>query len=100
MDPYLIPLIVVPTGITIVASLLKNRLWKWVLLFLATLLFWVILQPSVQWAFTHPFNPNDGAPRTFALLFGWAYGLLLVVIPTYWISKGIQLIRKRTNPNP
>ena len=82
--------------ITIAASLLKNGLWKWMLLLLAILTYWGFLQPFVQWAYSHPFNPNDGGPKVFALLFGWAYGLILVVIPTYWISKGIQwLVRKK-----
>ena len=91
----MIPLFVIPAGITIVASLLKNREWKWILLLIATVIFWGILQPSVHWAYQHPFNQNDGGPKAFALLFGWAYGLLMVIIPTYWISKVFQLINKK-----
>ena len=83
--------------ITIAASLLKNKLWKWALLILAVVTFWAILQPLVHWAYAHPFNPSDGAAKVTALLLGWVYGLILVVIPTYWISKGIQwLLKKRT----
>lgn len=95
MNPYAIPLYAAPALITIAASLLKNRLWKWILLFLAILAYWGLLQPYVQWAYSHPFNPNDGGPKVFALLFGWAYGLILVVIPTYWISKGVQWLAKK-----
>lgn len=95
MNPYSIPLFAIPALITVAASLSKKRLSKWGLLLLAVITFWGILQPSVYWAFTHPFNPNDGGPKTFALLFGWAYGLILVVVPTYWISKGVQWIAKK-----
>jgi zinc transporter ZupT len=94
MNPYTIPLFAIPAGITIAASLLKNKAWKWILLLLATFIFWGLLQPSVHWAYTHPFNPNDGGPKTFAFLFGWAYGLIIIVVPTYWISKGIQHLKK------
>jgi len=95
MNPYSIPLYAVPGLITIAASLVKNRPWKWLLLLLAVLLFWGLLQPYVQWEYSNPFTPKDGGPKTFALLFGWAYGLIMVVIPTYWTSKGIQLLMKR-----
>ena len=96
MNPYVIPEYAIPALLTVAASLLKNKLCKWALLLLAILVFWGILQPSVHWAYSHPFNPNDGGPKTFALLFGWAYGLILVVIPTYWISKGIQWLVRKT----
>jgi len=97
MNPYSIPLIIVPLGITVAASLTRKKLWKWSLLLFAVAVFWGILQPSVDWAFSHPFNPNDGAPKTFAFLFGWVYGLVLVIIPTYWISRGIQCIFRKKN---
>ena len=93
MNPYQIPLILLPAGITVVCSFLKQRALKWSLLLLATLTYWAILQLYVQWAYSHPFNPSDGGVRTGAFVFGWAIGLILVVIPTYWISKGIQFIR-------
>ena len=95
MNPSTIPLFAIPAGITIAASLFKNRAGKWILPVVATVIFWGILQPSVHWAYMHPFNPNDGGPKTFALLFGWAYGLIMVVVPTFWISKGLQLINKK-----
>jgi hypothetical protein len=95
MNPYFIPLYAAPMLITTTASLLNNKLWKWVFLLLAILTYWGILQLSVQWAYSHPFNPDDGGPKVFALLFGWAFGLVIVVIPTYWLSKGIQWLVKK-----
>jgi len=95
MNPYLIPVFIIPALLTVKASLSPNKLWKWTLLLLAVITFWGILLPSVDWAYSSPVNTNDGSPRAFALLFGWAYGLILVVIPTYWTSKGIQWIVKK-----
>lgn len=74
------------------ASFLKNKWMSRGLLLTATVAFWVILQPHVHWTFSHPFNPNDGGPKVFALFFGWAYGLVLIVTPLYWISRGTQAI--------
>ena len=95
MNPYTVTMVGIPVLLSVIASLAKKPVIKWTLLILATAIYWVILQKYVNWAFTHPFNPNDGGPRTFAYLFGWLYGLIIVIIPTYWISKGTQCLVKR-----
>ncbi len=96
MNPYLIPLIAVPAGITLFASFLKRKWIRRILLLVAAAAFWAIRLPHVDWAYSHPFNPNDGGPKMLALFFGWAYGLILVVMPVYWISRGAQaIIRER-----
>jgi len=41
------------------------------------------LLQSVDWNFTHPFDPNDGGPRTFASVFGWLYALIWPIGPTF-----------------
>lgn len=95
MNPYSIPLFAMPALMAIAASFLKNRWEKWLLLLLAIVTFWAILQPAVHWAFAHPFNPADGAAKAFAWLFGWAYGLIEVILPAYWISKGFQWLARK-----
>jgi hypothetical protein len=98
MNPYTIPLIAVPAGITLYASFRNNKWIRRGLLFAATVVFWVIANIHVDWTFTHPFNPDDGGPRMGALVFGWAVGLILIVMPLYWVSRGIQAVaRKRTS---
>ncbi len=97
MNPYLITMIGIPALLSGSASFIKKPIIKWILLVIATVVFWAILQKYVDWAYTHPFNPNDGGPRTFAYLFGWVYGLIIVIIPTYWISKVIQWLVKKRN---
>lgn len=95
MNPYTIPLIAVTAGLTLYASFRKNKWIRRGLLLAATVAFWVILNFEVDWTFTHPFNPDDGGPRVFALMFGWAFGLILIVIPLYWISRGIQTVARK-----
>ena len=84
---------------SIAASCFRKRVLRYYVLLVATVTFWGILQSRVGWAFSHPFNPNDGGPRTFAFLFGWLFGIVVFVAPSYWASKGIQCwIRKRQAP--
>ena len=94
MNPYSIPLVAVPVVLSIVASLGENKWMRRGLFVVAIAAFWAILQPHVHWTFSHPFDPNDGGPKVFALLFGWAYGLILVT-PIFWVSIGAQAIVKR-----
>lgn len=92
MNPYEIPLIAVPAAITIFASFVKTRWIRRGLLLVATAVFWFILQLLVDWAYSHPFDPDDGGPRAFAFLFGWLFGIILVITPVYWASRGIQSV--------
>jgi hypothetical protein len=95
MNPDTIPLIAVPAGLTLDASFRDHKWIRRGLLLAATVAFWVILNFHVDWTFTHPFNPDDGGPRMFALFFGWAFGLILIVTPLYWISRGIQAVARK-----
>ena len=92
MNPFTIPLFVVPAAITIYASLVKRRWIRFGLLLVASAVFWFVLPMHVHWTFSHPFNPNDGGPKAFAIVFGWLIGLVLVVTPVYWTSRVIQWI--------
>ena len=92
MNPFTIPLIAIPVAITFYASFVKGRWARLGLLLVATKVFWLFLQAHVDWTFTNPFEPNDGGPRTVAFLLGWLYGLVLVIAPVFWSSKGIQWI--------
>lgn len=95
VNPYTIPLIVVPAAITIYASSVGRRWVRISLLLVATVVFWIVLQPHVHWTFSHPFNPNDGGPKAVALLFGWVYGLVFVITPVYLVTRIIHRIRQR-----
>ena len=95
MNPYTIPLVVVPVAITIYASSVRRRWVRIGLLVFATAVFWLVLQPHVHWTFSHPFNPNDGGPKAVALLFGWVYGLVFLIAPVYLVSRAIHRARQR-----
>lgn len=97
MNPYTIPLVVFPAAITIYASFVTRRWLRISLLCFATVLFWLVLQLHVDWTFSHPFNPDDGGPKAFALLFGWVFGLVFVITPIYFVSRVIRRIRQRCN---
>lgn len=99
MNPYSIPQFLLTALLALAASFQSRRLWKWLLLLSAVLTFWAFLQPAVHWAFSHPFNPNDGAAKVSALLFGWAVGLVAVVLPVYGISRGVQALARMRAPN-
>ena len=92
MNPYTVPLVAVPAAITVFASVVKARWIRRSVLLLATAVFWLILQLHVHWTFSHPFDPDDGGPKAFAFLFGWLFGIVLVITPAYWISRGIQSV--------
>ena len=103
LNPYSIPQFLLSALLALAASFQPRRSWKWLLLFSAVLTFWAFLQPAVHWAYSHPFNPSDGAAKASALLFGWAVGLIGVVLPVYWISRGAQALaqkRKRNKGTP
>ena len=95
MNPYTIPLIVIPAAITIYASFVGRRWVRISLLLAATVVYWLVLQLQVHWTFSQPFNPNDGGPKAFASLFGWVYGLVFVVTPVYWVAIVIRRIRQK-----
>ena len=63
---------------------------------LATIVYGYLLCCFVDWAFTHPFNPADSGPRAFAAGFGWIPGLLFVVLPFYWLARGLRFTLKKS----
>ena len=94
MNPYTLPLYLIPALMTFIGALAEKRITQVICIVMATCVFWLLLQGSVDWAYTHPFNPDDGAARSFAILFGWFYGLLIVILPTYFITR---FSKKRLN---
>lgn len=95
VNPYTIPLMVVPAAITIYAAFVPRRWVRISLLLAATVVFWFVLPLHVHWTYSHPFDPNDGGPKAFALVFGWVVGLVFVVIPVYVVSRATRWIGQR-----
>ncbi len=77
----------VPSLISCFATWMPRRVIRLCFLLMAAIIFEVFLLFYVDWAYTHSFNASDGAARSFALLFGWLIGLVIIVIPVYWLTK-------------
>lgn len=96
MNPYKPFLYIVPIIFSILAGLSKTKKIQLCFVGIATLFYWGILQFYVEYSYNHPFNPNDGGPKTFALLFGWLLGLCLLILPIYYCTLGVKrLIQNR-----
>lgn len=100
-NPYEFHLYFWPAVLALLALFPKQRKFKVLILVLASIVYWAILQPSVEWAFNHPFNPDDGGPKTFAFLFGWLFGLIFPILPTFGLALLVKkLVSKfRGGPN-
>ncbi|MEA9566745.1 MULTISPECIES: hypothetical protein [Xanthomonas] len=90
-NPYDLPWLIVGIATGIFSGSLRSvarfRLLSQVLvLCLGTLLCWRLTTLSVAWAYEHPFNPNDGAARSIAYLFGWIFGLVFLILPSFVIT--------------
>ena len=66
---------------------------------IGTYVCWRLSIQSVQWAYDHPFNPNDGAAKTFVYLFGWLIALVLVILPSFGLTTLIRYLYKRQKIN-
>jgi len=66
-----------------------------------TFLCWRIALWSVDWAYRHPFNPNDGGAKTFVYLFGWVFGIVILILPSFACTAlaRIALNRRKERSN-
>jgi len=94
-NPYQIALYCIPGFLAFIAGMLPSMQHRWrvvqaMILGVASATYWYLLQLHVSWAYDHPANPNDGAPKTFALLFGWLFGLVFPIVPVWFITRWIR----------
>jgi len=94
-NPYSPYLYGISGMLAVTAGFINRGYLRVILLFVGTISYWYFLQPFVDWAYTNPFNPDDGGPRTFALLFGWAFGLLFFMIPIFGITHFTKRLSKQ-----
>jgi len=88
MNPYFYYLYLIPGSISLFGAFLTNKKYRIFSILISTIVFWYLLQKSVDWAYTHPeIDPNDGAARSFAALFGWLIGLLTIILPVHVIVR-------------
>jgi hypothetical protein len=96
MNPFTPYLYGIPGLISIVSAIPKHRKVRVMLIIIANAIYWMILPKSVQWAYTHPFNPNDGAALSFSALFGGLIGLITLVLPLHFGTKFMMWILRKT----
>ena len=84
MDANLVALFVVPGAFALVAALPKRRSARFAILALASLCYWALLIPYAESV------SADGPPWAMAAVLGWAIGLVIPILPVYFIARGIQ----------
>lgn len=87
MNPYMPYLYCIPGFIAIMSAFPKRRILRILFIIIAAGIYWAILPKYVSWAYTHPFNPNDGAALSFAALFGWLVGLIILILPLHFGTR-------------
>jgi len=86
MNTYNLYLYLIPCGIAVAGAFPKDKKIRILCLVIATAVYWYFLQKSVDWAYTHPFNPNDGGARSFSAVLGWLIGLVTIILPSHFVS--------------
>jgi hypothetical protein len=91
-NPYDLPWLLAGIGSGVLAGSL-NRAFplrpaaQLLIVAIGALLCWRIALQSVDWAYSHPFNPNDGGAKSFVYLFGWIVGIIVLILPSFaWVS--------------
>ena len=87
-NPYQPPLLVVGLLSGVVAGLIPERTYTtWLnriyILGLGASVSWFLQISSVDWAYSHPFNPNDGAAKAMVSLLGWLFALIWPILPAF-----------------
>jgi len=87
-NPYETPILALGLLAGIVAGLISGKqIIRWLnriyILLSAAFVCWLLEIHLVDWAYTHPFDPNDGGPRAFAAIFGWLAALIYPILPAF-----------------
>jgi hypothetical protein len=78
-------------------SFLLRPLAQLLIVALGAFLCWRIALLSVDWAYRHPFNPNDGGAKTFVYLFGWVFGIVILILPSFACTTLARIAFNRRN---
>jgi hypothetical protein len=96
MNPFTLPLYIIGISSGVISALISNRIKysriiKVIILLIGASICWVLQIESVEWAYNHPFNPNDGGAKTFVSLFGGIANLIWPILPMFVV---IQFLKK------
>ena len=95
-NPYDVPLLIIGIVSGVCVGLIPGKtraalISRVFILALGVCVSWLMLQLLVDWAYNHPFNPADGAPRAFAFLFGWLAKLVWPILPAFLLTFAIRV---------
>ena len=99
-SPFQTPIVVLGLLAGICAGLIPgNQPIRWLnriyILLSSSCACWLLIMLHVDWAYTHPFDPNDGGPRTFSALFGWAAALAYPILPVFTATSLLRMLFSR-----
>jgi len=99
-NPYQTPIYALGLLAGIVAGLIPgNHPVRWLnrlyVMLSASCGCWLLFMLYTDWAYTHPFDPNDGGPRVFSALLGWAAALAYPIVPAFFLVSLVRLIYGR-----
>ena len=99
-NPYSTPIFVIGLVSGVVAGLIPGRSYvRWLnriyIIALGACASWFLQVPAVKWAYSHPFNPDDGGPLTMAALLGWLAALIWPILPTFFAVVAIRFFYRR-----
>lgn len=100
-NPYDLPWLLVGIGSGVLAGSLKPAFplrpaAQLLIVAVGTFLCWLIALESVDWAYSHPFNPNDGGAKSFVYLFGWIFGFIVLILPSFACTSLVRVVLGRS----
>lgn len=99
-NPYDLAWLLAGIGSGVLAGSLKQGLSfrplaQLLIVALGAFLCWRIALQSVDWAYSHPFNPNDGGAKAFVYLFGWVVGIVVLIVPSFAFTSLVRVVITR-----
>jgi hypothetical protein len=104
-NPYDTPILIIGLLSGVAAGLIPGRsAIRWInrlyIIALGASVSWYLRMHATDWAYSHPFNPNDGAALTMVALLGWLMALIWPILPTLFGVLAIRFLYgriRRTN---
>ena len=99
-NPFEAPILAIGLLAGIIAGLIPGKQpIRWLnriyILLSGAFLAWGLEIYFVDWAYTHPFDPNDGGPRTVVALLGWIVALINPILPTFAAVSVLRMLYTR-----
>ena len=100
MNPFTLPLYIIGISSGAISALLPNKIKyskiiKVIVMLIGASICWVLQIESVEWAYSHPFNPNDGGAKTFVSLFGGIANLIWPILPVFSVIHFLKKLSSK-----